>query len=75
MASLIEQKIYDVDSEVYILEAESEQPTDASNDSDDEPLRAPVSRRWRRVSSESSGNEQSTEQTSLSVDHLNLSVQ
>ncbi|CAH2108113.1 unnamed protein product [Euphydryas editha] len=53
----------DLDSEVEdILEIDSEQPTDSSSDSDDEPLRAPNMCRRRRIhSSDSSDNERLSE--------------
>ncbi|CAG5015045.1 unnamed protein product [Parnassius apollo] len=56
----------DLDSEVEdILETDSEQPTDASTDSDDEPLRVSnISRRRRINSSDSSDNTRPTEEIS-----------
>ncbi|CAG5023344.1 unnamed protein product [Parnassius apollo] len=46
-----------------ILETDSEEPTDASSDSDDEPLRASnISRRRRINSTDSSDNAQPTKQ-------------
>ncbi|CAG4999261.1 unnamed protein product [Parnassius apollo] len=54
----------DLDSEVEdILETDSEEPTDPSSDSDDEPLRASnISRRRRINSNDSSDNARPTKQ-------------